>query len=63
MIVETTVKMTLEDSEINALKTLKETYIQCAITEQFSCDDCPLLLKDMCIAKYADEIVNRRGLK
>lgn len=29
MIVETTVKMTLEDSEINALKTLKETYTMC----------------------------------
>jgi hypothetical protein len=63
MFIETTVKMTLEDSEINALKTLKETYIQCVTTEQFSCNDCPLLDGDMCIAKHADNIVRIRGLK
>lgn len=63
MIIETTVNMMLEDSEIDALKTLQATYTQCLITEQFSCNDCSLLDGDMCIAKHADNIVRIRGLK
>lgn len=63
MVIEKSIKMTLEDAEVNALKTLKETYIQCGITEQYDCDVCPLLYRDVCLGKYAERIMNERSLK
>ena len=51
----TTIK--LEESEINALKTIKDAYIQCVTNDCFSCDDCPLYIEnnEICIGMCADK--------
>jgi cobalamin biosynthesis protein CobT len=65
MNIETTIKMTLEDSEINALNTLKETYMQCRITEQFSCDKLNTFCGniDEVNLRYVRDVLNKQHQK
>ena len=55
-IIQTT-KITLEDAEISALRTLKEAYIQCTTMDCNDCDVCPLYTGEGCIGMFADHVL------
>lgn len=58
-IIQTT-KIILEDAEINALQTLKESYLQCLANECLDCDVCPLYVEGGCIGSFADTVLENQ---
>lgn len=51
------VEIKLEDSEIDALKTLEGARDQCICYDLFECQRCPLYVDDVCIGRYAKMVL------
>lgn len=58
---ETTIA--LEENEINALRTLRDSYYQCIIDDRIECVECPLYVNDICVGKFAERVLDERQLR